>query len=100
MPASLTVNPIDRSEFLGKLPVDNNDNEKSQLNPSIASLVPARYSVKVALCHTYVVIFLEVSPQTVSMHIGIYPRVGGQNKGVCHFKTMKEKRSEISVACP
>ena len=40
MPAILTVVPytiVEISEFLGQLPVDN-DNEKSQLNRSIASL--------------------------------------------------------------
>ena len=39
MPASLTVIPyifVKISEFLGQLPVDDNDDEKSQLNLSIA----------------------------------------------------------------
>ena len=39
MPASLTVIPciiVEISEFLGQLPVDDNDDEKSQLNLSIA----------------------------------------------------------------
>ena len=40
MPASLIVLPyttLEISKFLGQLPVDDDD-EKSQLNPSIASL--------------------------------------------------------------
>ena len=43
MPASQIVIPktiVEITEFLGQLPVDDDDNddEKSQLNPSIASL--------------------------------------------------------------
>ena len=56
MPASLIVIPytiLEISKFLGQLPVDDDDDEKCQLNASIASLRSELYSIFIIICiHT------------------------------------------------
>ena len=59
-------------------------------------MVPARCRVKVALRHTYIILSHVTLHQRTSDQAQC--RLGGQDKGVCHFK--KEKKKEWKYPFP